>query len=196
MAEQKKQSTLLSFEELLPEETKHNDAEDSGVQKDGGTSQEQETLHTEDMSNAINRLREQNAVKEELECLVKTCKNEQELLELRNKIIDREYENLKKGELLAALDDYVSNQISDTIQEAAALNDRKKEVNNLKLGVVVIVIAGFLLTGVFSYSFPIAIVLAIIGWFGADDRKKYEDSVKAVAIVEKYKNAGYQLKEK
>lgn len=66
----------------------------------------------------------------------------------------------------------------------------------MKLGVVVIVIAGFLLTGVFSYSFPIAIVLAIIGWFGADDRKKYEDSVKAVAIVEKYKNAGYQLKEK
>ena len=34
MAEQKKQSTLLSFEEILPEETKHNDAEDSGVQKD------------------------------------------------------------------------------------------------------------------------------------------------------------------
>ncbi len=142
---------------------------------------------------AVNKLRQQNAISDELNYLTKTCKNEQDLLTLRTKIIEKEYKDLNKGNLLTALDDYINEKLADTIKEASLLSERRKEKNNLVMGAILIVIVGFFLTDFFRYSFPIAVILAVLGWWGSDDRKAYKASQDAMEILKKYESAGYQI---
>ena len=189
MSDNKNKTSLLNFENI-PSGNDTGKIDNDGVYAESSAASFTET---QDVSAALNRLRGQNAIKEELEYLTRTCKNEQELLNLRNRIIDKEYPNLNKRDLLIALDRYVSQQLSATIHEASLLNSRKKEVGSLKLGMVLMIVIGFFLTSIFVFSFPIAVVLAILGWCGSDDRKNYKASVEASAIVQRYRNAGYQL---
>jgi len=50
------------------------------------------------------------------------------------------------------------------------------------------------LTGRFRFAFPIAIVIAVGAYIASDDRKNYQASVNAKRELQKYLDAGYQLK--
>ena len=109
-------------------------------------------------------------------------------------MIATEYSGLKKSDLLEELDKRVSERISSTIREASLLDERKTELNNMKLGAVICVVIGFFLTGRFRFAFPIAIVIAVGAYIASDDRKNYQASVNAKRELQKYLDAGYQLK--
>ena len=166
--------------------------EDIPVGKNEETPEKQDAR--KDVLSSVEKLRTKNAIVDQVEYLIKTCKNEKELLELRNKVIATEYSGLKKSDLLEELDKRVSERISSTIREASLLEERKSDVNSLKIGVVFFIVVGFFLSGRFRFALPIAVVLAIMGWFGSDDRKEYQASVNAKKELQKYLDAGYQLK--
>ena len=149
--------------------------EDIPVDKKEETSEKQDTR--KDVLSSVEKLRTKNA---------------KELLELRNKVIATEYSGLKKSDLLEELDKRVSERISSTIREASLLDERKTELNNMKLGAVICVVIGFFLTGRFRFAFPIAIVIAVGAYIASDDRKNYQASVNAKRELQKYLDAGYQ----
>ena len=166
--------------------------EDIPVDKKEETPEKQDTR--KDVLSSVEKLRTKNAIVDQVEYLIKTCKNEKELLELRNKVIATEYSGLKKSDLLEELDKRVSERISSTIREASLLDERKTELNNMKLGAVICVVIGFFLTGRFRFAFPIAIVIAVGAYIASDARKNYQASVNAKRELQKYLDAGYQLK--
>ena len=141
------------------------------VDKKEETPEKQDTR--KDVLSSVEKLRTKNAIVDQVEYLIKTCKNEKELLELRHKVIATEYSGLKKSDLL---------------------EERKTELNNMKLGAVICVVIGFFLTGRFRFAFPIAIVIAVGAYIASDDRKNYQASVNAKRELQKYLDAGYQLK--
>ena len=146
-------------------------------------------------NSSLERLKKQNAAKDELERLIRLCQTENDLLRLRGQIISTNYEDIDQNELLIGLDNYVNEQLASLIQEATQLEKRKEEKKNLWLGSVVFIVIGILLTGVFPLSLPIVIALVVIALIGNhSDSQKYKDSEKAAETLEKFRAAGYPIK--
>lgn len=144
---------------------------------------------------SLDMLRKQNAAADEVEKLITMCKSEEELLQLRNKIIDTDYGTMDKKEMLTALDNYVLKKIEPMIQEAALLEKRREESKNIWFGAAFILVIGFGLSFFFSYAVPIAVALAVLGVIGnlGGGKKERESSENAAEIVAQYKNAGYPV---
>lgn len=144
---------------------------------------------------ALEKLRSQNAVAEEFARLTGECKNEDDLLFLRNKISSTEYTNLNKDTLLEEVDKYVAEKLASATREAALLGKYKEDLKNAYLGAVGIVVIGMVLTIFFPIAFPIAVVIAILGLIGnmKDGRRNCQASEAALNKVEKFKKAGYPL---
>lgn len=143
---------------------------------------------------SLERLRKQNAIVEELEKLTMTCKKDEDLIILRKKVIETNYDNLNKRDLLDELDNYVIERIAPIIEEASSLEEMKQDLKNTYIGAVVIVIIGFFLSSHFSSAFFISIILAVMGIIGNFNGKERKASENAVRIIEEFKKAGYPIK--
>lgn len=142
---------------------------------------------------ALEKLRVQNAVAEEFARLTEGCKNEEDFLSLRSKVIHTDYTNFNKEILLEEVDKYVAEKMAPIVQEASLLGKRKEDMKNAYLGAVGIVVIGGVLTIFFPLAFPIAVALAVLGLIGniKDGRQNCRSSKEALARIEKYKKAGY-----
>jgi len=156
----------------------------------------EETVET-NTNSSLDKLRRQNAAADEVENLIAVCKNEDELLRLRNKIIDTDYGPIDKKEMLAALDAHVLKKIEPIIKEASLLEKRQEDKKNIKLGVITFVVLGIVLFFFFPLALPICIGLAVLGAIGnaGSSKKEIESSENAARIVSQYRSAGYPVDE-
>lgn len=92
------------------------------------------------------------------------------------------------------LDQKVEERLSDTIALARSLHDIEKAKRDVKIGAVTIVIIGFLLSiFLFRKALIIAIILAVAGVFGDENRRKEKKAQAACRLLEQYKAAGYDI---
>lgn len=144
---------------------------------------------------SLDKLRSQNAAADEAEKLIAMCKNENELLELRNKIIDTDFTTVNKKELLLALDHYVIQKIAPIIQEASLFNKRKQDKKDAFLGAIGIIVVGIIVAFFWPIALPISIILSALGLVGnfMSNKEESQSSEAAMGIVEKYRKAGYPI---
>lgn len=143
----------------------------------------------------LDKLRKQNAAADEVERLITMCKNEEELLRLRNKIIDTDYGTMDKREMITTLDNYVLKKIDPIIKEAALLEKRQEESKNTWFGAVSIIVIGIIVSFFFPLALPIAIAIVVLGVIGnsGSAKKELASSENAAKIVAQYKSAGYPV---
>lgn len=129
-----------------------------------------------------------------VEGLIVRCKDETDYLNLRDKILGSSETEDIKIDMLRLLDAYTTVKLDKELQDEGELSGYKEEVRNSKNGIIIILVIGFFLTSVFSWSFVIAIVLSIMAYAGGkEDREnlaRAEISVKRISI---YRMRGFGI---
>lgn len=75
---------------------------------------------------SMERLRKKNAAVKELERLILAAESDDNLLLLRNKVVETDYDDLDKEALLMELDNYVINKMAPIIKEASLLEEKSR----------------------------------------------------------------------
>lgn len=137
----------------------------------------------------------QNNARAELDILLNNAKDEGEKLQLRNSVLQGNYTEDIKSEIIQLLDAHMRNELEKEINLANSLEEIKKDKDNLVLGVVAMVIIGFAASIIFPIAWLIGIVLAVVGYNSAKKEKEVElqEAIAASEKVERFRNVGYQI---
>lgn len=132
---------------------------------------------------------------EEIGLLYKSAKNDDEKIEIRQKILQTSYPNDIKSELLDSLDETIKDELNQEIALANSLREIEKDNSSSLVGFVGIVVIGFVVSIWFPIAWIIGIVLAVLGYFSSkkENAEKLKNARKAVEKVEKYRSAGYRI---
>ncbi len=151
-----------------------------------------ESVQEEEM---LNTMIAKNNARAEAEFLYKSAKDENEILLLRDNVIRGTYAENLKVKILDILDDYIKEELKQEIELAASLDEIKDEKNNLKLGAVVLIVIGFVVTPFFATAWLIGIALAVAGYyFGNKEQSvKLQKAEMAAERIKKYRKAGYRI---
>lgn len=131
---------------------------------------------------------------ERVQYMITLTRSEQEYLELHQKIRKSSYSEMEKILMSEVLDQITEQKLKSEIILAENIEKYKKEVKDLKNGIILCLVGGFILTNWFSSAFFIGCVLAILAYLGGgDDREQVKMSERANEHILKYRLKGFRI---
>lgn len=129
-----------------------------------------------------------------VESLIVRCKNEEEYLGLRDMILKENILETEKIQMLSILDEFTKVRLQQELNDESNLEHYRSEVKSMRWGIVFYLVIGYFLTNVWDWAFFVAIVLCIIGYYGAkDDRQNFARAERASKLIAVYRLRGFKI---
>lgn len=127
------------------------------------------------------------------------CSSEHDYLSLRDRIMNMEVSDNKKGQMLAALDEATKKRLQEVFEKAKKYEEMQESPASIILGAVVIAVIGLAINFFFSMKWP-GIIATVIGAMAVigdimerSNKKQVQEYKDAAMLLAAYREKGYKI---